>query len=105
MLLAVDDDQEVVRAERDLRNRYAGDFTVVAAGSGEDALEILRQLSSRGDPVALVVTDQRMPRMTGVELLAQSQPSRPMRSACSLPRTRTPRRRCARSMRSASTTT
>ena len=78
VLLAVDDDQEVVRAiERDLRNRYAGDFTVVAAGSGEDALEILRQLSSRGDPVALVVTDQRMPRMTGVELLAQSQPLAP----------------------------
>ncbi len=78
VLLAVDDDQEVVRAvERDLRNRYAGDFTVVAAGSGEDALEILRQLSSSGDPVALVVTDQRMPRMTGIELLAQSQPLAP----------------------------
>ena len=78
VLLAVDDDQEVVRAvERDLRNRYARDFTVVAAGSGEDALEILRQLSSSGDPVALVVTDQRMPRMTGVELLAQSQPLAP----------------------------
>ena len=106
VLLAVDDDQEVVRAvERDLRNRYARDFTVVAAGSGEDALEILRQLSSSGDPVALVVTDQRMPRMTGVELLAQSQPSRPTRSACSSPRTRTPRWRCARSTRSASTTT
>ena len=73
VLLAVDDDQEVVRAvERDLRNRYARDFTVVASSSGEDALEILTQLSSSGDPVALIVTDQRMPRMTGVELLAQS---------------------------------
>ncbi len=73
VLLAVDDDQEVVRAvERDLRSRYARDFTVVAAGSGEEALEILGQLSSSSDPVALIVTDQRMPRMTGVELLAQS---------------------------------
>jgi thioredoxin reductase (NADPH) len=73
VLLAVDDDQEVVRAvERDLRSRYAQDFTIVAAGSGEDALEILRELSSSGDPVALIVTDQRMPRVTGVELLAQS---------------------------------
>ena len=73
VLLAVDDDQEVVRAvERDLRSRYAREFTVVASSSGEDALEILTQLSSSGDPVALIVTDQRMPRMTGVELLAQS---------------------------------
>jgi thioredoxin reductase (NADPH) len=71
VLLAVDDDQEVVRAvERDLRSRYARDFTIIAAGSGEEALEILRKLTPRGDPVALVVTDQRMPQMTGVELLA-----------------------------------
>ena len=106
VLLAVDDDQEVVRAvERDLRNRYARDFTVVAAGSGEDALEILTQLSSSGDPVALVVTDQRMPQMTGVELLAQSPTSRPARKRVLLTRTPTPRWRCARSTRSASTTT
>ena len=70
VLLAVDDDREVVRAvERDLRNRYARDFTVVVAGSGEEALDIVRQLVPRGDPLALVVTDQRMPSMTGVELL------------------------------------
>ena len=71
VLLAVDDDREVVRAvERDLRNHYARDFTVLAAGSGEEALELIRRLVPRGDPLALVVTDQRMPRMTGVELLA-----------------------------------
>ena len=71
VLLAVDDDREVVRAvERDLRNHYARDFTVLAAGSGEEALELVRRLVPRGDPLALVVTDQRMPRMTGVELLA-----------------------------------
>ena len=71
VLLAVDDDQDVVRAvERDLRNRYARDFTVLAAGSGEEALEIVHRLTPRGDPLALVVTDQRMPRMTGVELLS-----------------------------------
>jgi thioredoxin reductase (NADPH) len=71
VLLAVDDDREVVRAiERDLRNHYARDFTVLAAGSGEEALELIRRLVPRGDPLALVVTDQRMPKMTGVELLA-----------------------------------
>jgi thioredoxin reductase (NADPH) len=73
VVLAVDDDPEVVRAvERDLNTRYAHDFTVIAAGGGEEGLEILRRLSLRGDPVALIVTDQRMPGMTGVELLAQS---------------------------------
>jgi thioredoxin reductase (NADPH) len=73
VLLVVDDDPEVVRAvERDLRSHYAQRFTVVAAKGGDEALDILRQLSLRGDPVALIVTDQRMPHMTGVELLAQS---------------------------------
>ena len=71
VLLAVDDDRQVVRAvERDLRNHYARDFTVLAAESGEEALDLVRRLVPRGDPLALVVTDQRMPRMTGVELLA-----------------------------------
>src|SRR5262245_23326150 len=73
VLLAVDDDAEVVRAvERDLNNRYAHDFTVVAAGGGEEGLEVLRRLSLRGDPIALIITDQRMPGMTDVELLAHS---------------------------------
>ena len=52
VLLAVDDDREVVRAiERDLRNHYARDFTVLAAGSGEEALELIRRLVPRGDPL------------------------------------------------------
>ena len=72
-ILAIDDDAPVLRAvERDLRARYADEYRVIAAGSGDDALEVLRELTRRGEPVALIVSDQRMPRMTGIELLEQA---------------------------------
>jgi thioredoxin reductase (NADPH) len=73
VLLAVDDDRDVVRAvERDLRTRYAQDFTVLTADSGSGALDLLQRLEVRGDTVALFLTDQRMPQMTGVEFLAKA---------------------------------
>ena len=72
-ILAVDDDAPVLRAvERDLRARYTGDYRVLAAGSGTEALELTRELTRRGDPVALFIVDQRMPVMTGVEFLAEA---------------------------------
>jgi thioredoxin reductase (NADPH) len=71
VLLAVDDDRDVVRAvERDLRTRYAEEFAVLSVESGVEALELLSRLAERTTPVALLVTDQRMPQMTGIELLA-----------------------------------
>ncbi|MGI8998563.1 MAG: FAD-dependent oxidoreductase [Candidatus Limnocylindria bacterium] len=78
VILAVDDDAPVLRAvERDLRARYAGDYRVIGAGSGSDALEVVRELTRRGDPVALFLVDQRMPRMTGIELLTEALPLQP----------------------------
>ena len=72
-LLVVDDDAEVLRAvERDLRREYGNRFRVLRANSGEAALDILRQLMLRNDPVALLLVDQRMPKMTGVELIEQA---------------------------------
>jgi thioredoxin reductase (NADPH) len=72
-ILAVDDDAPVLRAvERDLRSRYGTDYRVLAAGSGADALELVRELTRRGDPIALFVVDQRMPVMTGTEFLTQA---------------------------------
>lgn len=69
-ILVVDDDPPVLRAiERDLRARYGDDYAIVAASGGEEALEATRELTVRGTPVALLVVDQRMPRMTGIELL------------------------------------
>ena len=73
VILVVDDDPQVLRAvERELRGRFGGDYRVVAAGSGTDALDAIRRLTLRGTPVALLVVDQRMPGMTGVELLKSS---------------------------------
>lgn len=73
VLLTVDDDAEVLRAvERDLRREYGSRFRVLGANSGESALDALRQLKLRNDPVALLLVDQRMPRMSGVEFIEQA---------------------------------
>src|SRR4051794_20415408 len=73
VLLAVDDDPEVLRAvERDLRRRYGAGYRVVRAESGESALQAVRQLKERGDPIALFLVDQRMPQMTGVAFLGEA---------------------------------
>ncbi|HXI43346.1 MAG TPA: hypothetical protein VNH83_25420, partial [Bryobacteraceae bacterium] len=61
VLLTVDDDAEVLRAiERDLRRNYADRYRVLRADSGQVALDTLRQLKTRNDPVALLLADQRM---------------------------------------------
>ncbi|HEX8556900.1 MAG TPA: FAD-dependent oxidoreductase [Pyrinomonadaceae bacterium] len=69
-ILTVDDDREVLRAvERDLRRRYSEDYRVLRADSGAAALDTLRELKVRGDAVALLLVDQRMPGMSGVDFL------------------------------------
>ena len=72
-ILAVDDDAPVLAAvERDLRERYAEHYQVLAASSGDQALDLLRRLRLREDAVALMLVDQRMPGMSGTEFLAAS---------------------------------
>lgn len=72
-IITVDDDPMVSAAiTRDLRNRYGADYRIVRTGSGDQALSVLRDLGLKGRPVALIASDQRMPGMTGIDLLAQA---------------------------------
>src|SRR5437899_803200 len=69
ILLSVDDDSGVLRAiERDLRSQYGAEYRVIGSDSPEGALEVLKQLKVRNDNVALLLAEQRIPRMDGVEL-------------------------------------
>ena len=73
VILTIDDDPDVLRAiERDLRQRYNQTYRVLRAESGASALELLRRLQQRNDPVALLVVDYRMPHMNGIETLAEA---------------------------------
>jgi len=77
-ILAVDDDPAVAAAiTRDLRSRYAESYRIVRATSGREALEVLAELALRDQSVALIVTDQRMPEMTGIEMLGQARTDAP----------------------------
>src|SRR3954449_6200749 len=72
-VITVDDDREVLRAiERDLRRKYGERYRVLKADSGQTALETLRELKVRNDALALMLVDQRMPGMSGVEFLKQA---------------------------------
>ncbi|MPY59767.1 FAD-dependent oxidoreductase [Streptomyces spongiae] len=73
VILTVDDDPGVSRAvARDLRRRYGESYRIVRAESGESALEALRELKLRGDQVAVLLADYRMPQMNGIEFLEQA---------------------------------
>ena len=73
ILLSVDDDSDVLRAiERDLRSQYGAEYRVIGSDSPEGALDLLKQLKVRNDSVALLLADQRMPRMDGVEFLREA---------------------------------
>ncbi|HET9406502.1 MAG TPA: FAD-dependent oxidoreductase [Candidatus Sulfotelmatobacter sp.] len=72
VLLSVDDDSDVLRAiERDLRTQYGAEYRVIGSDSPAQAIELLKQLKTRSDNVALLLADQRMPNMNGVEFLQE----------------------------------
>jgi thioredoxin reductase (NADPH) len=73
ILLSVDDDPDVLRAiERDLRTHYGASYRVLASDGPDQALELLKQLKVRNDSVALLLADQRMPKMDGIGFLKEA---------------------------------
>jgi thioredoxin reductase (NADPH) len=73
VILAVDDEPEVIQAvQRDLRARYSDDYRIVWAGGGQEAIDTLRTLALQDTPVALMVVDQRMPSVTGIDVLRET---------------------------------
>src|ERR1700742_1841398 len=73
VIVTVDDDPSVSRAvARDLRRRYGEQNRIVRAESGEQALDALRQMKLRGDQVAVILADYRMPGLTGIEFLERA---------------------------------
>ncbi len=73
VILTVDDDPGVSRSvARDLRRRYGASYRIVRAESGPSALDALRELKLRGDLVAVILADYRMPQMNGIEFLEQA---------------------------------
>src|SRR5258708_18085557 len=72
-IVTVDDDPGVSRAvDRDLGRRYGEEHRIVRAESGEAALDALRQMKLRGDLVAVILADYRMPQMNGIEFLERA---------------------------------
>jgi thioredoxin reductase (NADPH) len=73
VIVTVDDDPGVSRAvARDLRRKYGERHRIVRAESGEAALDALRQMKLRGEQVAVLLADYRMPEMNGIEFLEQA---------------------------------
>ncbi|MEJ2189528.1 MAG: FAD-dependent oxidoreductase [Acidobacteriota bacterium] len=73
ILMTIDDEVHVLNAiARDLQAHYQKDYRIVKASSGNEALEAVREFKRRNTPVALFLADQRMPKMSGTEFLADA---------------------------------
>jgi thioredoxin reductase (NADPH) len=72
IIMTVDDDPQVLNAiERDIRSHYGREYRIMKATSGAEALDTAKQLAQRNDSVALFLSDQRMPEMSGSEFLGE----------------------------------
>src|SRR5512143_1430778 len=73
VIVVVDDDQSVLNAvERDIRSKFGREYRVAKANSGAAAVDFIKQVQQRNEVVALFLSDQRMPQMTGIQFLEQA---------------------------------
>ena len=73
VILTIDDEPEVLRAvQRDLRSHYGSDYRILGAEGGQEAIDTIEELAKREAPLALILADQRMPSVTGVDVLRAS---------------------------------
>ncbi len=73
VIMTVDDEPQVLNAiERDLRRQYRREYRIIKAGSGQEALDAVKELKKRNDPVAVLLADQRMPGMEGTDFLTEA---------------------------------
>lgn len=73
IIFSIDDDPQVLKSIKgDLRNRYRKEYRIISAQSAQEALDALPELKNRGEEVALLLSDQRMPEMNGVSFLKQA---------------------------------
>src|SRR5262245_42613902 len=79
VILVADDDAQVLAAvRRDLRSRYREHYVIVSATSGEEALSTVKELKARGDSMAMIISDQRMPGIQGTEVLTRAREVYPL---------------------------
>jgi len=79
VLLVADDDAQVLAAvRRDLRSRYREKYMIISAASGEEALATVKELKARGESLAMIISDQRMPGIQGTEVLKQTRDVYPL---------------------------
>src|SRR5919197_4500962 len=72
-ILAVDDEPAVLAAvSRDLRRGFGERYRIMRAGSGDEGLDLLKELRARGDQIAMLVADQRMPGLSGTDYLVRA---------------------------------
>jgi thioredoxin reductase (NADPH) len=77
-ILALDDDLAVLRAvERDLKSKFSADYRILSADAPDKAMDFVKQLTTRGDRIALFLVDQRMPRVSGTDFLLNALPFQP----------------------------
>ena len=73
IIMTIDDEPHVLNAiARDLQAHYRNDYRIVKARSGDEALEAVHEFKRRNDPIALLLVDQRMPSISGIEFLAEA---------------------------------